>query len=229
MRCSLFGKLPAKRDFIALFSPRIFLDVWEPWIQGSISASRQELGEDWQNAFLTAPIWRFWLGAELCRTPVAGALMSSMDGVGRYHPLTVFAVSDAGTAIAPPDLDAQDGWYAAAEDFLLSTLDKDTAYDTITAALDQLAPPASQATNAPVDGMMLVRDGALAAAADGRAFADLFGDLLAANHVNTYAAASFWWTLGGGDYAAHALCCRGLPDPFVFANMLTGRFNLAAE
>ena len=157
MRCSLFGKLPAKRDFIALFSPRIFLDVWEPWIQGSISASRQELGEDWQNAFLTAPIWRFWLGAELCRTPVAGALMSSMDGVGRYHPLTVFAVSDAGTAIAPPDLDAQDGWYAAAEDFLLSTLDKDTAYDTITAALDQLAPPASQATNAPVDGMMLPR------------------------------------------------------------------------
>src|SRR6266550_2150880 len=77
MRCSLFGKLPAKRDFIALFSPRIFLDVWEPWIQGSISASRQELGEDWQNAFLTAPIWRFWLGAELCRTPVAGALMSA--------------------------------------------------------------------------------------------------------------------------------------------------------
>ena len=59
MRCSLFGKLPAKRDFIALFSPRAFLDVWEPWIQGSISASRQELGEDWQNAFLTAPIWRF--------------------------------------------------------------------------------------------------------------------------------------------------------------------------
>ena len=69
----------------------------------------------------------------------------------------------------------------------------------------------------------------LAAAANGRAFADLFGDLRAANHVNTYAAASFWWTLGGGDYAAHALCCRGLPDPFVFANMLTGRFNLAAE
>ena len=72
---------------------------------------------------------------------------------------------------------------------------------------------------------MLVRDGALAAAANGRAFADLFGDLRAANHVNTYAAASFWWTLGGDNYQPFALCCRRMPDPFVFSNMLTGRLD----
>ena len=65
MRCGLFGKLPAKRDFIALFAPRDFLDVWEPWMQSSISASREKLLDGWQQAFLTAPIWRFWLGAEI--------------------------------------------------------------------------------------------------------------------------------------------------------------------
>ena len=55
MRCSLFGKLPAKRDFIALFAPRHFLDIWEPWQQASIAASRDalkdvrvtELKDDW--------------------------------------------------------------------------------------------------------------------------------------------------------------------------------------
>jgi type VI secretion system protein ImpM len=229
MRCSLFGKLPAKRDFIAILSPRVFLDVWEPWMQGSISASRQDLGEDWQQAFLTAPIWRFWLGADICRAPVAGALMSSMDGVGRYHPLTLFAMADSGGPIPPPDLDAQDAWYAAAEDFLLSTLDKDTAFDTITTALDQLPPPASRPINGLSDGMVLVRDGTVAAATAERSFVDVCGDLRAANHANTYAAASFWWTLGGGDYAPHALCCRGMPDPFLFANMLTGRFNAPTE
>jgi type VI secretion system protein ImpM len=229
MRCSLFGKLPAKRDFIALFSPRVFLDVWEPWLQASISASRQNLGEDWQEAFLTAPIWRFWLGADICRTPLAGALMSSMDGVGRYHPLTIFAVADPGAPIPPPDIDAQDAWFAKAEDFLLSTLDKDTAYDTITAALDQLPPPASQAGEALADGLLALREGTVASPAVGREFVDVLAELRRANHVNIYAAASFWWTLGGGDYAPHALCCHGLPDPFLFSTMLTGRFSPATE
>ena len=65
MQCSLFGKLPARRDFIAVKAPREFLAAWEPWLQSAISSSRNELGKDWQPAFLTAPIWRFWLGEEI--------------------------------------------------------------------------------------------------------------------------------------------------------------------
>jgi type VI secretion system protein ImpM len=45
MRCGLFGKLSAKRDFIALATPRAFLEIWEPWVQASLSASRHQLGE----------------------------------------------------------------------------------------------------------------------------------------------------------------------------------------
>ena len=50
MRCSLFGKLSAKRDFIALAVPRDFLNAWEPWMQGCVSASRDNLGELWLQA-----------------------------------------------------------------------------------------------------------------------------------------------------------------------------------
>jgi type VI secretion system protein ImpM len=225
MRCGLFGKLPAKRDFIALFAPRAFLDAWEPWMQGSISASRQTLDDGWQQAFLTAPIWRFWLGAEICGTTVAGAFMSSLDGVGRYYPLTIFACADAGLAIPPPDLEAQDEWYEASENLLLSALEKDIAYDAIMASLDQLAPPKSQSNSELPEGMALLKDGAVVAPAAGHPFVDVCGSLRAANHASAYAAASFWWTAGGGDYPPLVLSCRGMADPFLFAKMLTGRFD----
>src|SRR5262245_13344907 len=130
MKCALYGKLPAKRDFIATGTPRAFLDVWEPWMQGGISASRNSLKDEWKQIFLTAPIWRFLLGAELCGTTVLGAFMPSLDGIGRYFPLTLIACPEGGAAIPPPELDPQDAWFAEAEEFLLSTLDQDTTFDS---------------------------------------------------------------------------------------------------
>ncbi len=96
MPCGLFGKLPAKRDFIALNAPSDFLAVYEKWLQGGLTASRLELGNRWQEAYLNAPIWRFWLGGAHGGQTVAGAFMPSVDGVGRYFPLTVFAAASPG-------------------------------------------------------------------------------------------------------------------------------------
>jgi type VI secretion system protein ImpM len=229
MRCGLFGKLAAKRDFIALYAPRDFLNVWEPWMQGGVSASRDSQGEAWQQAYLTAPIWRFWLGSDICGATVMGAFMSSLDGIGRYYPLTLFACADAGAAIAPPDIDAQDQWFAVGEEFLLSTLDKGVAFEAVTGALDQLATPVQEPTDGPVEGMHLSKHGTLTAPLRGRSFPDVFASLRAANHAGVYAAASFWWTVGGGDYQPLAICSRGMPDPSLFAELLTGRFNPAPE
>jgi type VI secretion system protein ImpM len=226
MRCSLFGKLAAKRDFIALSAPRDFLNAWEPWMQACVTASRDGLGESWQQAYLTAPIWRFWLGADICGASVVGAFMSSLDGMGRYYPLALFAYADPGAAIAPPDIDPRDEWFAAAEDFLLSTLDKDITFEAITAALDQLATPACGPTGAP-EGLAVLKDGTIAGAPGEPSFADIFASLRNANHRSVYAAASFWWTVGGGEYQPLALCCRQMPDPFLFTNMLTGHVSSA--
>jgi type VI secretion system protein ImpM len=225
MRCSLFGKLAAKRDFIAMFAPREFLNAWEPWMQGCVSASRDSLGDSWQQAYLTAPIWRFWLGADICGASVVGAFMSSLDGVGRYYPLTLFAYADSLSAIAPPDIDAHDDWLRAAEDLLLSTLDKDVTFEATAGALDRLAAPAQQPTSFPREGMFSLKEGALASPLGESAVSDVFASLRAANHSSVYAAASFWWTVGGGEYQPLALCCRQMPDPFLFTNMLTGHIN----
>lgn len=230
MRCGLFGKLSAKRDFIALATPRSFLEVWEPWVQASISASRHQLGDGWQQAYLTTPVWRFWLGSAICGTTVAGAIMSSLDGVGRYYPLTVHAAADPGLPIAPPDIDIQDDWFGLAENFLLSTLDRGATFDAITATLEQLAPPRALTSNAGEGeaGIVSLGDDMAGTISADNGFAGSLAALRAAR-PEIYAAASFWWTTGGGDFPPLALSCRGLPDPFQYSTLLTGHLVQAGS
>ena len=52
MPCGLYGKLPVKRDFVAVNTPRDFLLLWEEWLQGGVSASKISLGHDWLRAYL---------------------------------------------------------------------------------------------------------------------------------------------------------------------------------
>lgn len=218
MRCGLFGKLIAKRDYISVATPRQFLDVWEPWVQSCMSASRHQLGADWQNAFLHAPIWRFWLGAAICGTSVLGAVMPSLDGVGRYFPLTLHAIADAGTSIVQPEIDPQDVWFEAAENFLLSTLDANLAFETATARLNELAAPLLHSGD---DDAIISIDGALnAMRCPSGDFAASLASLRIATPA-TLASASFWWTAGGETFSPMALCCQGLPDPFRFSIMLS--------
>jgi type VI secretion system protein ImpM len=221
MRCGLYGKLPCKRDFVALFAPRAFLSVWEPWMQSSVAASRQTLGQDWQQAFLTAPIWRFWLGAGLC-----GAFMPSLDGIGRYFPLTVFACADEQAQVPPPELNPQDEWFAAIEEFLLGTLDQNTTFENVTAALDSMSVPSDRLI-ATADMPMVRAKGVLAVSGSEQPFPDLFAAMRIADHADVYAAASFWWTIGGEGFPPLAIAGKGMPDPFLFADMLVGR--LATE
>jgi type VI secretion system protein ImpM len=229
MRCGLYGKLPSKRDFIAVNIPRDFLNVWEPWIQAAVSGSRQTLGNDWQNAFLTAPIWRFWLGADLCGATVLGAIMSSMDGVGRYFPLTLIAYPEDGASIPPPELDAQDEWFGPVEELLLSTLEPDISFETIGANLERLTGPSARLSSPIPLEIAQVAEGSVAKIAAEQSPIDVFRWIRVANYARAYAGATFWWTIGGGDYGPLAVDVRRLPDPFLYGEMLTGRFAFGRE
>jgi len=228
MRCGLYGKVPSKRDFIAIATPREFLSVWEPWMQSGLSASRHSLGEDWQQAFLTAPIWRFWLGAELCGQTVIGAFMPSLDGVGRYFPLTLVAYGENGSAIPPPEFDPQEGWFQIAEDYLLSTLEQDATFETVTSGLERLVRPSDDAPVSRRNDMIEMKGG-MVAQVNERPVTELFASLRMADYADVYASASFWWTIGGEGYPPLAMSGRRLPDPFQFTEMLTGKFAFGFE
>lgn len=223
MRCGLFGKLPSKRDFIAVATPRTFLSVWEPWIQSAIAASRALLATGWQEAFLTAPIWRYWLGADLCGATVMGAVMPSIDGIGRYFPLTLLAIPEAGEAIAPPEIDAQEPWFATVEDFLFTTLDQGRSFEEVTGALAQLSSPITYSGSL-APGVEILPQGAARVRVEST-FSDAFARARLADHTRAYAASTYWWTAGGEAYERLALSALRMPDPYLFAGMLTGRFD----
>jgi len=227
--CGLFGKLPAKRDFIALNAPSGFLSVYEKWLQGGLTASRLALGQRWQEAYLNAPIWRFWLGGAHGGQSVAGAFMPSVDGIGRYFPLTVFAAAGPGAAIPPPELDPQERWFAAIEEFLLHALEPEANYETVSQRLAALPVPLDQHLAAPPQDMARLPDGTIVSAAAGPGFPERLAALRVEDHARGYGNACYLWTVGGPNFEPLTLVGYGLPEPHLFSGLLTGRFDTFLE
>ena len=76
--------------------------------------------QTWQDHYLVAPIWRFWIGEHILGTTVAGALMPSVDQVGRYFPLSIMYFAEDVDSLPPPLLSPLDHWYASIEQRLLA-------------------------------------------------------------------------------------------------------------
>ena len=222
MLVGLYGKLPSKRDFIAISAPRGFLDAWEPWIQGGVSASTMRLGNQWKPVFLRAPIWRFWLGGQVCGETVMGAFMPSLDAVGRYFPLTLFVRAEPGQPLPPPEIEPQDEWFEAVETLLLSTLDDGASFDDTLAGLRGLASPQLPPTPARTRSL---QDGTVFADPTESGFPDAFRSARVADPAQAYAASTFWWTAGGEGFSPATLSRRLMPDPFTFIAMMTGTFQ----
>lgn len=224
MACGLYGKVPSKRDFIAIAVPRRFLTVWEDWLQAGIAASRQFMGEGWQDAYLTAPIWRFWLGGEVAGADTVGALMPSVDGVGRYFPLTAFACAPEGMSIAPPTADAMDGWFETIEAKMLAVLEADGAADPAEVAA-ALPAPAFAARAKPAPPPVRPAETMAVWLAPGDDVSGILRHLDQRDRDTVHAGRSYFWTLGGENYRSQVLACAGLPDPNLFAGFLTGKFD----
>ncbi len=225
MSCGMFGKLPLKRDFVSVNTPREFLHAWEAWLQGGVSASRLKLGSNWQQVYLSAPIWRFWLGPGICGYPVIGSFMPSIDGVGRYFPLTAYFCAGPDEIIPAPPENPQDNWHGLVEDFLLDALDSTSDYDNVLAALTALPNPAL-APAAEIDPADISLFGAHTRRAETiEGLPEALKTLLTERQERIFSNASFWWTIGGDGFDPHAAMAEGLPDPNIMSGMLTGRFE----
>ncbi len=224
MPCGLFGKIASKPDYIAMEAPRGFLSVFEPWLHGAVASSRQDLGEAWRAAFLAAPIWRFWLGSEICGATLLGALAPSIDSGGRYFPLAVFAAPDPGMAIPPPEFDDHESWFKSAEALLISTLAPGAPFDEAAIALGRLPAPAAY----PLDGVpapAVALAGGVLAPLDDKPAQQLFAWLRRADWARAYGGRSFWWTAGGAGFRPRALAFRSMPEVALFSGLLTGEFS----
>jgi type VI secretion system protein ImpM len=228
MATGLYGKLPAKRDFVAANVSRRFLEVWEPWLQSGMATSRQILGESWREIYLRAPIWRFWLGANFCGGAVMGAFMPSIDGIGRYFPLTI-ALDESEGSLPPPEIEANEAWFDAVETILLDALHPDCAFEEAAAAVNGLGAPAREAFEGETADLAELSRGAVLIRDFGGAQTDAFARGRRFGHRQTFAGQSYWWTIGGEDFPRTALIETGMPPPDRFAALLTGAFQSGGD
>lgn len=217
MQCGLFGKLPAKRDFVAHNMPRPFLDAWETWLQSGVAESQHALGERWKETFLTLPIWRFWCGPSVFGLPVTGAVMASVDGVGRYFPLSICACGSASEHPLPPPNAVLNSWLNLCEQTLLGMLDEHSQYDP-TWTLGQLGLP-------PAHVPLVIRGTApshIWTATDG-SLQTAFDDLAAADQSLLNSRRSIWWTLGGQNHPELLITTEGSLTPSLWISFMTGQ------
>ena len=223
MSAGIFGKLPAKRDFVAVNAERRFLEVWEAWLQASVASSKQLLGPKWSEVYNRAPIWRFWLGADFCGEAMIGAFAPSVDGVGRYFPLAVFA-GEGQESLAPPELDANDQWCEAAEAILLDALEPEASLETIARKVAAMPAPSLQSRAGVAADLEELPEGGVLIRGIDRRLSLAFLAARRFGHRRIFASQSFWWTIGGEGFPPLALSLVGLPLPTRFADMLTGAF-----
>ncbi|WP_263143401.1 type VI secretion system-associated protein TagF [Pseudomonas sp. RIT-PI-AD] len=97
-RFGFYGKMPAVGDFVVRGLPRAQVALVDHWLQEGLG-TLQQTEADWLQHYLIAPAWCFvlppgqWDEQALC-----GALIPSVDRVGRYFPLVALAPLSAAQA-----------------------------------------------------------------------------------------------------------------------------------
>jgi|GEM_PF-397506 len=172
-----YGKLPTLGDFASRRLEADFIEPWDLWLGEALQALRVAMGEEWLDAYLNAPPWRFVLspgvlpGVDTDRV-FAGVLMPSVDRVGRHFPLTLAASLPRVPGIAA-EFDALLVWMHRLEDTALDALQSDWTIDDLERALAELAPPGDDAAAAAEDRLAAVRDAMAQALARGGGFIDI--------------------------------------------------------
>lgn len=227
-----FGKLPAIGDFVRRRVDDRTVETWDEWLQASIAASRDALGERWLDLYLTAPMWRFFAPAGvLDPLPVAGVLFPSVDRVGRYFPFTVFVrlpERSSGLVIA----DRCSTWFERVEDLVLAQLEDEghtveEIDESLAGTSEQLAAvlhsvPAHLGSMQFEDvgaGLTGCRHLPLGERVDiGPTALAWLGQLM----DRSVPQAVLWWSSGSASVQPSWLITRGLPEPAAFAAMLSG-------
>ncbi len=198
-----YGKAPDFGDFLTRRLPPAFVEGWDIWLRQLLQAAREQLGENWPDGWLAAPIWHFGLGAGLLSpTPSWGVLIPSIDKVGRLFPFTIIGHATPG---GRPLCD----WALTAENLALQALEEGFSPAALEQSLANLGAPQTRAfAEAPSLQPLPENPG------------DWPADVEASpapppNH-------STWWCRGAGPVAAHILRTSGLPTPQAAGSMVAG-------
>ena len=237
---ALFGKLPARGDFIARNMPRAVQRPFEDWLIPLVQEARNELGPQWNTIWRGAGPWRFWIGADVLggswqrdlRKPaheqsgtggaMTGVLLPSADRHGRDFPLVLLLADPLARLMPPPVTVSPDrGWYDLCDELLYAARGG-AEIGAVEAALDQLPgpllPEGAEDMAALLDQRALWAQGT-ETLADGTS--QIWPDIAQADHHLAANHRSYWWQAPRAGAAQRVLALAGLPDAGSFAFMLS--------
>jgi type VI secretion system protein ImpM len=226
----LYGKLPILGDFVSRRLPASFVQTWDAWLQEALCASREQLGSEWLEVYLTSPIWRFVLSPGNCGDKAsAGILMPSVDKVGRYFPLTVAAILNEPEALPNLFVTAA-AWFDTLEHLALSALEEDVKLEEFDRKVqEQLLPLPLRATRKPNARSSHERGESDIAFQTELERLELLPDALIelsawllARFLPRY---SLWSTNGSEQMKPAFLAYNGLPSAASFSEFLTGQWQ----
>ena len=198
-----YGKLPSLGDFASRRVDPTFIEPWDAWLAGGLAAWRAS-DEQWLQAYLAGPTWRFLLTPEALapRSPaLAGVLMPSVDNVGRYFPLTLVQP----LARLPADEGATQAlltWLHRLDDLAVDALHEDWPIAELEAELEQLGLPGAdgEAAHLPSWAQPLVQAG------------------------RTSPRSSYWWCLDA-EGQPRVYTGVGLPRQRAFTTLIAGQLD----
>jgi len=134
----LFGKLPTHGDFVQRNLPAGFVSGWDGWLQSFIAGTKEQIGVDWLDIYLTSPIWRFVFShGVIDEHKWIGIMMPSVDHVGRYYPFTIAGrLPDYANPLEYIALQGQ--WFTDLEELALRALDGEFELDELESELSGL-------------------------------------------------------------------------------------------
>ncbi|MCP5309322.1 MAG: type VI secretion system-associated protein TagF [Zoogloeaceae bacterium] len=217
-----YGKLPVLGDFASRRLPHAFVSSWDTWLQRGMSHSQEELGQDWLEVFLTAPLWRFVLGPQTLEAQGwAGVLLPSVDSVGRYFPLTLCAP----LPVLSFDEAAQrlmEQWMDALEGAARVGLDPQRGLDQFEAELTGIAPLVATAheTGGGLAQALLRREPLVRLERAGARNLNELAGAVATELIDGLLAPYTLWWCRDSDGVAGGFACHGMPSAAVFSRML---------
>lgn len=206
------GKVPTRGDFLTQAVHPDVRDLFFEWCQASMAVSRDQLGETWLDAYLTAPIWHFCAApGALAERGVIGTMIPSVDRVGRHFPFITVAGYN-GLAL---DAWRQPEWASEMEDCILAVLDDDWSEESWRNRLAAIARPATFSAKMrwpSQDGNVMLPGAATES--------EWLNALL-----ERQSGLAVWWTQGSAFVEPATLLTDGLPRVGQFAAMMVGQWQ----
>lgn len=216
-----YGKVSCLGDFASRRLAPEWVSACDAWLAQSMALSQRELGGQWLQTYLQAPLWRFaWAPGVADARWWFGVLMPSCDRVGRYYPLVVVQARER----APMDrigMDHLELWWSHLGRAALATLDEGRTLESFE---DELA----QAPPWPSAGPALVSepggDGARRryGLAGGVGLGQVLHGVAQRQLHDALQGCTLWWPAHAEGEPGSFSIARGLPDPVRFSDLLRG-------